>query len=69
MLARAADTLSLKLAGAEAKQDGLVLAAQEAHSRMEAAEVHGGARRPWSLLLCTCVCMCVCVCACIYASV
>lgn len=39
MLTRAADTLSLKLAGTEAKQEGLVLAAQEARHRMEAAEV------------------------------
>jgi len=38
MLARAADTLSLKLAGAEAKQEGLVLAAQEARDRKEEAE-------------------------------
>eukprot|EP00983_Pelagomonas_calceolata_P111717 1159813-Pelagomonas_calceolata.AAC.5 len=42
MLARAADTLSLKLAGAEAKQEGLVLAAQEARDRKEEAEVSTG---------------------------
>ena len=39
MLTRAADTLSLKLAGAEAQQEGLILAAQEAHSQMKDAQV------------------------------
>lgn len=39
MLMRAADTLALKLAGAEATREGLLLAADEAKARMVAAEV------------------------------
>lgn len=42
MLTRAADKLSLKLAGAEAKEEGLLLANKEAQARMEAAEVSEG---------------------------